>query len=365
MISHCAETVGVHLSKLLAPIAVCLSLFGVAVFPAWANEFAEFPQNVKVAELREVVQRHYFVSVAAVLAAHSTISGAQVTAGEISIPALMRAEAQVSRLATAAATVGTTRQSMAPISGEQRRGPQASELVLNGSALLARLDRHSGFVTARRAQLEASVINQVLYLRPTRLTANTLRAVRQHLEKSRQLTRTGPTIIGIVLDLRDNAGGPLIASVAFADLFLSEGTLASSWRRGQVRHHAASTNELVPSVAIAVIINGNTRGSAEMLAATLRASQRAGLFGAASRGLAIAQSELDMGGSTLRLTEALWMRDYGAAPLDVVSPDVCVDAGGRVQGLGTAVRLHGCAANLPILAPLSSDPAVAATLAFF
>ena len=113
-------------------------------------------------------------------------------------------------------------------------------------------------------------------------------------------------------------------------------------------------------------MDGNTRGGAEMLAYTLRVNERAGLFGSRSRGLAVAaQVYRGHGEHVLRLTKAVWLGRDGELLLDGVSPDVCIAGDGSSLPLGTAVRMGGCQANLPIVTPLGDDAALKATLAFF
>jgi len=226
--------------------------------------------------------------------------------------------------------------------------------------LAVQIDSQSGFIaTPVPGAVVTERFAKVLYLRPTRLDE-------QALSETAAALASEPRVRGLVLDLRNVPGGSVAATLEFADLFLSKGQLARSWRRGRVHDHPASPGEVAVGVAIAVLMDGNTRGGAEMLAYTLRVNERAGLFGSRSRGLAVAaQVYRGHGEHVLRLTEAVWLGRDGEPLLDGVSPDVCIAGDGSSLPLGTAVRMGGCQANLPIVTPLGDDAALKATLAFF
>ena len=93
------------------------------------------------------------------------------------------------------------------------------------------IDSQSGFIaTPVPGAVVTERFGKVLYLRPTRLDD-------QALSETAAALASEPRGRGLVIDLRNVQGGSVAATLEFADLFLSEGQLARSWRRGRVHDH--------------------------------------------------------------------------------------------------------------------------------
>jgi C-terminal processing protease CtpA/Prc len=155
---------------------------------------------------------------------------------------------------------------------------------------------------------------------------------------------------GIVLDLRDNSGGTLLAAVDVSGLFLNEGVevgttrgrnmrLMQSFRVSERSRGAyamvlpARLSEALRRVPIAVLVNQNTAAGAEILAAALQGNQRAQLVGARTLGMGSVQTLFPLaGGAALKVTTAYWH-----APKDVqlegrpLQPDVSADGEGAMR----------------------------------
>jgi len=91
---------------------------------------------------------------------------------------------------------------------------------------------------------------------------------------------------GIVVDLRDNSGGLLERSIETAQLFVPKGKIiAQVAKRGnKVDRFTSKADPLAPNVPIAVLINGDSKSSAELMAAALRANLSAPLIGSKTFG---------------------------------------------------------------------------------
>ena len=111
---------------------------------------------------------------------------------------------------------------------------------------------------------------------------NCARELRQGLE---ELTEQG--LKGLVLDLRNNAGGLVREAVAACDLFISDGLLvAIRGRPGTTveRVEAHSTTALDEAVPVVVLVNEATASAAEILSGSLQANGRATVVGAKTVG---------------------------------------------------------------------------------
>ncbi|MBL8913344.1 MAG: hypothetical protein JNM17_21785 [Archangium sp.] len=93
---------------------------------------------------------------------------------------------------------------------------------------------------------------------------------------------------GLVLDLRDSAGGLMKVGVRIADLFLGEGVIA-----GEETRQGRSTTEADAKVswagAVVLLINGNTASASEFLAEALHDRGRARALGQKSFGKGLVQ----------------------------------------------------------------------------
>jgi carboxyl-terminal processing protease len=122
---------------------------------------------------------------------------------------------------------------------------------------------------------------------------------------------------GIVLDLRDNPGGSLDASVAICRLLLPANKLIVQTRgRGGEIHHTYRTDEdgRFLNVPIVALVNEGSASAAEIVAACLQDHQRAVVAGQRSHGKGTVQQllPLESGKSLLKLTWASFWRPSDA-----------------------------------------------------
>ncbi len=166
----------------------------------------------------------------------------------------------------------------------------------------------------------AQLQDGVGYIRLRQFTQNADSLVRQAID---QLSGQGAK--SFVLDLRDNPGGYLNKAVDVASLFVKSGVVVEidtvdAQTTKQVSGNVSTDAPLV------VLVNGNTAGSAEVLAAALRDSQRATLVGVNTMGRGSVQvtKPLSFGGA-LRYTAARYKSPSGYSIDGVgVSPDVVI-----------------------------------------
>jgi carboxyl-terminal processing protease len=102
----------------------------------------------------------------------------------------------------------------------------------------------------------------------------------------------GGQLGGIVLDLRSNPGGLLDQAVSLADLFIAEGPIvATVGRHPASRQYFGATGDgIATKVPVAVLINGGSASSAEIVAAALQDAGRAVVIGSSSYGKGTVQT---------------------------------------------------------------------------
>lgn len=115
-----------------------------------------------------------------------------------------------------------------------------------------------------------------------------------------------------ILDLRDVPGGYLTQAVDIASLFVASGTIVQIQTVDGVSARSAD-GETLTSAPLVVLVNNNTSGCAEVLAAALQDTDRATLVGVQSQGKGSVHviQPLSYGGA-IRYTAAYYLTPKGA-----------------------------------------------------
>lgn len=173
----------------------------------------------------------------------------------------------------------------------------------------------------KEANVATQLVGSVGYISLRQFTQNADALVRDAIV---QLTARGAH--SFVLDLRDNPGGYLTKAVDVASLFIKSGVVVEVDTLD-----ANSTKQVSGDVAtdapLVVLVNGNTAGSAEVVAAALRDTARATAVGTNTMGKGSVQvtKPLSFGGA-LRYTAARYVSPSGHAIDGVgVTPDITVN----------------------------------------
>jgi carboxyl-terminal processing protease len=119
---------------------------------------------------------------------------------------------------------------------------------------------------------------------------------------------------GLILDLRWCPGGYLDEAVTVASLFLRDGVIARvKMRVREVEAHECKTPGPFATLPLVVLVNGETSGGAELIAAALQDHHRAIIVGQRTLGKASVQTPLHLNVSQvgLRLTTGTFLRPSG------------------------------------------------------
>ena len=136
---------------------------------------------------------------------------------------------------------------------------------------------------------------------------------------------------GLVLDLRDNPGGPLPAAVEVAGTFLERGRLVArteSRLQGERKQFEADAQTVCDSIPMVVLVDHGTAAGAEVVAGALQDWHRALLVGTPTFGKGSVQTLIPLSdGSALRLTTARLLTPNGR-PIQRqgIAPDIVVEA---------------------------------------
>lgn len=132
------------------------------------------------------------------------------------------------------------------------------------------------------------VADEIGYIYLTTFNEKSAPAVRNALLELKK----DPRVKSVVLDLRDNGGGLLESAVQIAGLFLPKGTEVVRYRgRDAMQEKVFKTTQqpVDTKIPLAVLINGNTASSSEIVAGALQDLDRAVIVGHRSFGKGLVQ----------------------------------------------------------------------------
>lgn len=206
--------------------------------------------------------------------------------------------------------------------------PRLNEAAVRG--LLAELSPRVSLVTngaAAKAASEGPVVRKtnvfhgdILYVRVARVGERLPEAI----GKAWSQPGTTNSVKGFVLDLRYAGGDDYAAAAAAADLFVKKEHALLNWGSGTVRSKAKSDAIGVP---VAVLVNRQTVGAAEALAAVLRETGVGLVLGGRTAGRAMVTREFPLkSGDRLRIAAAaIQLADGSAIPEEGLTPDIAVE----------------------------------------
>jgi carboxyl-terminal processing protease len=138
-------------------------------------------------------------------------------------------------------------------------------------------------------------------------------------------TLAAAKVRGIVLDLRGNPGGFVDAAQGVVSDFVSSGVVAYEKETDHSLTPLPVLNgKQITRLPVAVLVDANTASAAEITAAALRDDSHAVLVGTRTYGKGSMQSVYQLAdGSTLRLTDRLWLTPHKASISKVgLKPDI-------------------------------------------
>lgn len=224
---------------------------------------------------------------------------------------------------------------------ELMRGAPGTELVL--TIVREGVEQPFELTLVRDVIKVASVRSNILepgyaYLRIAQFQSKTGQDVRREVQK---LKEAEPQLKGLVLDLRNNPGGVLQASVDVADVFLDEGIIV--YTEGRIRNgdqsFSAKPGDELDQLPIVVLINEGSASASEIVAGALQDHRRAVVIGTDSFGKGSVQTVIPIGDErAIKLTTALYFTPSGRSiQAQGIKPDIFVERA-RVTSIRPALR---------------------------
>ncbi|WOJ97318.1 S41 family peptidase [Congregibacter brevis] len=211
---------------------------------------------------------------------------------------------------------------------EKMRGPKGSEIVVS----IGRPGEQEPFdVTLVRDTIRvASVRERWLepgfgYLRISQFQQKTGDDVKASIEK---LLAEQP-LKGLVLDLRNNPGGVLGASVDVAGLFMESGDVVYTEGRlnNAAQNYGAAAGDITDGAPLVVLINRGSASASEIVAGALQDHARGVVMGTQSFGKGSVQTVLPISDSrAVKLTTARYFTPNGRSiQAEGIKPDIIVE----------------------------------------
>ena len=165
------------------------------------------------------------------------------------------------------------------------------------------------------------------YIRISQFQSATGTSMRKQLSELKK--ENSGELKGLVLDLRNNPGGVLNASVSVADAFVSKGKIV--YTEGRVKDSLltfnASPNDLLKGAPIVVLVNGGSASASEIVAGALQDHKRAIIMGTKTFGKGSVQTIMPMNnGAALKITTARYFTPSGRSiQAEGIEPDIEVE----------------------------------------
>ncbi len=164
------------------------------------------------------------------------------------------------------------------------------------------------------------------YVRISQFRVNTGNELEEELEEI--YTEHGE-VKGMVLDLRNNPGGVLQASVSVVDSFINQGRIVYTEGRieGNDLSFSANRKTVAPDVPLVVLINNGSASASEIVAGALQDHGRAIIMGTRSFGKGSVQTVLPLDETrAIKLTTSLYFTPEGRSiQAQGIEPDIEVD----------------------------------------
>jgi carboxyl-terminal processing protease len=165
-----------------------------------------------------------------------------------------------------------------------------------------------------------------VYLRISQFRVNTANELKEELE---DIYSDNEDIKGIVMDLRNNPGGILQASVDVVDAFVNQGRIVYTEGRieGNNMEFMATSDTVDEEVPMVVLINNGSASASEIVAGALQDQGRAIIMGTRSFGKGSVQTVMPLAEQrAIKLTTSLYFTPSGRSiQAQGIEPDIFVE----------------------------------------
>ena len=174
--------------------------------------------------------------------------------------------------------------------------------------------------------VKARIENNIGYIR---VSSFNQKVDTQIIKAIKDFKKSKESVIGYVLDLRNNPGGLLDQAVSVTDIFLNRGEIVST--RGRFEREGSRYNsakkDLIDGLPMVVLINQGSASASEIVAGALQDHKRAIIMGTKSFGKGSVQTIIPSGEDVaLKLTTAKYYTPLGRSIQKTgIDPDILVE----------------------------------------
>jgi len=173
------------------------------------------------------------------------------------------------------------------------------------------------------------------YIRISHFSETTWKDTRKAVRRLRREARE--ELRGVILDLRNNPGGVLDAAVDISDGFLDGGLIVSASGRGPDANfsHLAREGDILDGARMAVLVNGGSASSSEIVAGALGDNGRAVIVGTPTFGKGSVQTVMPLSSCrAIKLTTSLYYTPNGTSIQGTgITPDLAVERDAALDAL--------------------------------
>ena len=168
------------------------------------------------------------------------------------------------------------------------------------------------------------LVNDFVYFRITSFSKNT--AISLESQYKKLYKKSGNSLKGIVLDLRNNPGGLLDQAINVSGLFLDGGVVVSTKGRSRNSEEVfnAAAGDITNGLPIVVLINQGSASASEIVSGALQDHKRAVVIGKKSFGKGSVQTVIPLGTNLgMRLTTSKYYTPSGRSiQAKGIEPDI-------------------------------------------
>lgn len=170
--------------------------------------------------------------------------------------------------------------------------------------------------------------NNIAYIRITTFNESTISELKAAIKKLK--TESKDDLKGIILDLRNNAGGILDQAIAVSDYFIDSGVIVTTKGRTLSSNSETKANEFslkAPKVPMIILINGYSASASEIVAGALQDHKRAIILGTKSFGKGSVQALTQINSrAAVKLTISKYYTPSGRSiQAEGIEPDILIE----------------------------------------
>ena len=211
---------------------------------------------------------------------------------------------------------------------ELLRGQVGSKVKLSISRDNDVIDYYVQRQIIRVASVHKELLNTSYgYVRVNQFNGNTAYELNLAVDELKNINQG--SLMGLILDLRNNPGGRLDSAVKVSDLFLDNGVIVSAEGRTPESSFVRSAHfgDIIQGSKIVVLVNNGSASASEIVAGALQGNNRGIIVGTPTFGKGLVQTVVPLSkGQAIKITTSRYFTPSGESIHEVgIRPDIYID----------------------------------------